>query len=465
MTLQHSFTDFISKESLFTKQNKLLIAVSGGVDSVVLCDLCHEAGYDFVIAHCNFQLRGEESNRDEDFVLQLGRHYGKEVLVKHFATKAYAIQNKVSTQVAARELRYSWFYDLLDSRPPSAAADHVPDSHPPRRTTLPTPDLLLTAHHADDNIETVLMNFFKGTGVSGMRGILPKQGKLIRPLLFATKAELLAYANTKGLKWVEDSSNAGDQYTRNYFRHQVIPLLQKVYPQVDQNLISNISRFRDIEVLYQQSIALHKKKLLETKGNEVHIPVLKLKGGKPLNSIVYEIIKDFSFSNGQVQDVLNLLESESGHFVASPTHRIIRNRNWLIIAPLATEEAANILIEEMVSKVRTANWQLQISRKNRSEISISSDSNTACVDATDIRFPLLLRKWKEGDYFYPLGMKKKKKVARFLIDQKISKTDKENIWVLEMNKKIVWVVGQRIDDRFKITDATKEVIVISVSNP
>jgi len=452
MTLQHSFTDFISKESLFTKQNKLLIAVSGGVDSVVLCNLCHEAGYDFVIAHCNFQLRGEESNRDEDFVLQLGRNYGKEVLVKHFATKAYAAQNKVSTQVAARELRYSWFYDLLDS-------------DPPRRTTLPTPDLLLTAHHADDNIETVLMNFFKGTGVSGMRGILPKQGKLIRPLLFATKADLLDYANTKGLKWVEDSSNAGDQYTRNYFRHQVIPLLQKVYPQVDQNLISNISRFRDIELLYQQSIALHKKKLLETKGNEVHIPVLKLMGVKPLNSIVYEIIKDFSFSNGQVQDVLNLLESESGHFVASLTHRIIRNRNWLIIAPLASEEAANILIEEMVSKVRTANWQLQISRKNRSEISISSDSNTACVDATDIKFPLLLRKWKEGDYFYPLGMKKKKKVARFLIDQKISKTDKENIWVLEMNKKIVWVVGQRIDDRFKITDATKEVIVISVSNP
>lgn len=450
MTLQNSFTEFISKEGLFTKQNKLLIAVSGGVDSVVLCDLCQEAGYDFVIAHCNFQLRGEESNRDEDFVLQLGRNYGKEVLVKHFATKAYATQNKVSTQVAARELRYSWFYDLLEP---------TPDSR------LQTPDLLITAHHADDNIETVLMNFFKGTGVSGMRGILPKQGKLIRPLLFATKAELLDYAKAKGLKWVEDSSNAGDQYTRNYFRHQLIPLLQKVYPQVDQNLISNISRFRDIEVLYQQSIALHKKKLLESKGNEVHIPVLKLKGVKPLNSIVYEIIKDFSFSNGQVQDVLNLLESESGHFVASPTHRIIRNRNWLIIAPLASEEAANILIEEMVSKVRTANWQLQISRKNRSEISISSDSNTACVDATDIKFPLLLRKWKEGDYFYPLGMKKKKKVARFLIDQKISKTDKENIWVLEMNKKIVWVVGQRIDDRFKITDATKEVIVITVSNP
>jgi len=459
MTLQHSFTDFISKEGLFTKQNKLLIAVSGGVDSVVLCNLCHEAGYDFVIAHCNFQLRGEESNRDEDFVLQLGRNYGKEVLVKHFATKAYATQNKVSTQVAARELRYSWFYDLLDSDPPRRTTLPTPDSR------LKTPDLLLTAHHADDNIETVLMNFFKGTGVSGMRGILPKQGKLIRPLLFATKADLLDYAKTKGLKWVEDSSNAGDQYTRNYFRHQVIPLLQKVYPQVDQNLISNISRFRDIEVLYQQSIALHKKKLLEQKGNEVHIPVLKLKGVKPLNSIVYEIIKDFSFSNGQVQDVLNLLESESGHFIASPTHRIIRNRNWLIIAPLASEEAANILIEEMVSKVRTANWQLQISRKNRDEISISADSNTACVDATDIKFPLLLRKWKEGDYFYPLGMKKKKKVARFLIDQKISKTDKENIWVLEMNKKIVWVVGQRIDDRFKITDATKEVIVISVSNP
>lgn len=457
MALQNSFTDFITKESLFTKQNKLLIAVSGGVDSVVLCHLCHESGFDFVMAHCNFQLRGEESNRDEDFVLQLGRNYGKEVLVKHFATKAYATQNKVSTQVAARELRYSWFYDLLEPTPDSRLS--TPDSR------LTPPDLLLTAHHADDNIETVLMNFFKGTGITGMRGILPKQGKLIRPLLFATKDSLLEYAKEKGLKWVEDSSNAGDQYTRNYFRHQLIPSLQKVYPQVNQNLVASINRFREVETLYQHAIALQKKKLLEQKGNEVHIPVLKLKKVAALPSVVYEIAKDFGFVTGQVDDIIHLLEAETGHFVASATHRIIRNRDWLIIAPMATEEAANILIEEMVSKVRTAQWQLQLSKKDRSAVSISTDSNVAYLDAATIQFPLLLRKWKEGDYFYPLGMKKKKKkVSRFLIDQKMSKTDKENIWVLEMNKKIVWVVTQRIDDRFKITDASKEALVITVSS-
>ena len=262
MDLLEKYKAFIKKEDLFQEKDKLLIAVSGGVDSVVLCELSKQSGYDFVMAHCNFQLRGTESDRDEQFVKELGEKYKVEVLVKKFDTQKYSEDNKLSFQVAARELRYNWFYELLES-----STFNIQHS---------TFNYLLTAHHADDNVETLLMNFFKGTGIAGLKGILSKQGKLIRPLLFAGKAELVNFAAENKLAFVEDSSNASDKYTRNYFRNQLIPGLQKVFPKVDDNLTGNLHRFREIELLYRQSISLYKKKLLEQKGNEFHIPVLKL---------------------------------------------------------------------------------------------------------------------------------------------------------------------------------------------
>src|ERR1700737_1326684 len=240
MDLLNAFRYFIDKENLFSHGDKLLLAVSGGVDSVVLCELCQQAGFDFVIAHCNFQLRKAESLRDEDFVRQLAGKYGKEVFVRRFETERYAAEKKISIQVAARELRYAWFHELIDSS---------------------TARYILTAHHLDDNIETLLMNFFKGTGISGLRGILPKQGKLLRPLLFAGKDELRQFAVDNNLSWMEDSSNQSDKYTRNYFRHRVIPLVQTLYPEAIHNLADNIQRFRDIEQLYCQSVELHTGKL------------------------------------------------------------------------------------------------------------------------------------------------------------------------------------------------------------
>ncbi|MEJ0106044.1 MAG: tRNA lysidine(34) synthetase TilS [Bacteroidota bacterium] len=455
MNLIQRFKEYIRQNNLFLSKERLLLAVSGGVDSVVLCELCKQSGYDFTIAHCNFQLRGEESERDEQFVKELADKYGKEVLVKRFDTETYTKEKKVSIQVAARELRYNWFGELLtpDSRPDSY---RVPTPGSP----LPTPDYLLTAHHLNDSLETLLMNFFKGTGIAGLHGILPKQGKIVRPLLFAKKEELLAFANENGLNWVEDISNESDKYSRNYFRHQVIPLIQKIYPEAENNLAGNLERFRDIEVLYRQAIDMHKKKLIEQKGNEFHIPVLKLKKSAPLHSIVYEIVKDFGFHSAQVDEIINLLDSESGKYIASSSHRVIKNRNWLIIAPVAAAEAETILIEEGIRKVEFDIWNLEFERLPTPDSRLITPDSIALLDSKEIKYPLILRKWKTGDYFYPLGMKKKKKLARFFIDQKLSKTDKEKIWVLEMNKKIIWIIGHRIDDRFKVTDKTKKVLKI-----
>ena len=441
-------------QNLFQPKDKLLLAVSGGVDSVVLCELCKQAGYDFVIAHCNFQLRGEESNRDENFVKELGKKYEVEVFVKKFETEKYATENKLSTQVAARELRYTWFGELLTKIKTDL---NSADSNAQR----PTTNFLLTAHHANDNIETLLMNFFKGTGIGGLHGILPKKEKIIRPLLFAKKEELSRFATENNLSFVEDSSNAMDKYTRNYFRNQLIPDLQKVFPQVEENLLNNIARFKEIELLYNQSVQLETKKLLEKKGNEIHIPVLKLLKIKALNTIIYEVIKDYSFTPNQTNEVVDLLKGETGKYILSATHRIIKNRNWLIIAPNKTVEAENIFIEENDKLVAFQHGEISFEMLSTTNYKPQTTNLAAQLNAAQIKFPLLLRKWKTGDYFYPLGMQKKKKLSRFFIDQKLSLTQKEKTWVIEMDKKIIWVVGLRIDDRFKITDSTKTILQIS----
>jgi tRNA(Ile)-lysidine synthase len=479
MNLLQRFQQYIIDHRLFSPKDTLLLAVSGGLDSVVLCELCKQAGYSFIIAHCNFKLRGEESERDAAFVQQLAEGYNVPFLIKEFDTQAYAEGNKLSIQEAARELRYNWFAELLkpeagsqkpevgsqksevesqksdDSNQGSENSGNPTINHKPQ-----TINCLVTAHHLDDNIETMLMHFFRGTGIHGLRGMLPKQGDVVRPLLFARKQELKQFAAENELRWVEDSSNALDKYSRNYFRNQIIPFVQNIYPEAENNLAANLRRFADMELLYEQAVDLHKKKLLEYKGQEVHIPVLKLQKSQPLHSIVYEIIKEFGFSPAQVDEVIRLLESESGRYVGSATHRIIKNRRWLIIAPALAEHAQTLTIDEDETRIVFENGALVFSSLSNKNIQLTNDPSTAFIDHASLQFPLILRKWKKGDYFYPLGLKKKKKIARFLIDQKLSLTDKEKVWVLESNKKICWVVGLRIDDRFKITEATKQILKI-----
>lgn len=465
MNLLQKFKEYNKQElKLETNQTKLVLAVSGGIDSVVLVDLCHKTGFDFVIAHCNFRLRGDESTRDEDFVRSLGDKYGKEVLIKHFDTKTYAEENKCSIQVAARELRYGWFEEVVESRKSKVESKTAElSTHNSRLSpfNFQFSTFLATAHHADDNIETLLLNFFRGTGISGMHGILPKQGNVIRPLLFAKRDEIIAYAKEQNIDWVEDSSNASDKYSRNFVRHQVVPLMKTIYPQVEANLLGNIERFKEIELIYNASIAQTKLKLVEVKGNEQHIPILKLKKQTPLKTIVFELIKDFGFAATQTDEVIKLLDADNGSFMASASHRLIINRNWLIIAPLQTEEATNIIIEEGTRKIVYTGGELSFEISETDGENLPTEATIATINADEIKYPLLLRPCKQGDYFYPLGMLKKKKLSKFFIDQKLSKTEKERVWVLESDKRIAWVVGYRIDNRFRIKESSEMKLVIN----
>ncbi len=454
MSLLQTFIQYIRQQNLFQRDQPLIIAVSGGVDSVVLAHLCHEAGFRMELAHCNFQLRGEESTRDQLFVTNLAERLHTRLHFRLFDTKEYITTNNVSVQVAARELRYAWFDELVQESAPGARA--------------------LTAHHLDDSVETSLMNFFKGTGIAGLRGIMPKNGHVVRPLLFASREEIMSYAEENQIEFVQDSSNAENKYTRNFFRNQLIPLVKTVFPEAEQNLFNNQVRFREIEMLYRQAIDVHTKKLLIRKGVEWQIPINKLLRVMPLTTIVYELVKGFGFMPSQVEGIIALADSISGKQVSSATHRIIRNRNWFIIAPIipAPESIPSMLVIEHPGEYTVGEYSFMI---GASGIDLFTNPLTesdprlqmpdphlpaiAFADSQEIIYPLILRPARTGDYFYPLGMKKKKKkLARFFIDLKLSKTEKEKQWVLESNRKIIWVAGLRLDERFRVTHSSSEVV-------
>ncbi len=446
MDLVERFVAHVNNNGLFDRGHTLLLAVSGGVDSVVLCELCRQAAFSFVIAHMNFGLRGAESDADEQWVRELAEQYKTEVRIRRVDTLAYADQHNVSVQVAARELRYNWFQELLRQGFGSR---------------------LLTAHHADDNLETVLMNFFRGTGINGLAGIPDRQEALIRPLLPFSKQEILEFARMRGLRWREDLSNQSDKYTRNYFRNVLIPLVEKVYPEAANNILRNIPRLKEAGQLYRQAVDAHLKKMVEPKGEEQHVPVLKLRRSEPLATIVFEWIRPYGFHAAQLPDVLGLLgEDAQGKYVQSVSHRLIRNRNWLILAPVGASKAGHILIEEGAPSVFWEDQVLTCKVLPAGEADLAAGGgSTACLDTAVLRYPLILRKWKPGDYFYPLGMTKKKKLSRFFIDQKLSVTQKEKTWVLESDKRICWVVGMRIDHRFRVREGSRMVLMLSLGHP
>ncbi len=442
--LELRFHDQVNQNKLWQKGDLLYLACSGGIDSVVLATLLHRMNQPFEMLHCNFNLRGEESKRDEDFVRAFAQSIGVTCHVQSFDTHEAIKTMGKGVQEVARNLRYEWFNEVMEVQ--KKFGKNI---------------FLLTAHHADDQVETIAMNFFRGTGITGMHGMQLKAGNLIRPLLFATRVEILDFAESNAIKWVDDSSNDTDNYSRNHFRHNIIPQVEKIFPAFAQNLIDNAKRFSEMEIIYKKQLEKIKFGLIEKQGQSLAIPVNKLISQSPIDTILFEVFRDFGFSAHQVPEIKKLFYAISGKSISSSSHRVLRNRNWLLIDSIEEKTHEIIVIDEGVESVSFDNCNVQIKKYDGNRLP-DDNANHAWIDMNAVKFPLILRPWKPGDYFYPLGMRKKKKVAKLLTDLKLSLAEKENQWVLESDKKIIWVVGRRIDDRVKITASTQKILSVAV---
>ena len=437
---------FNKKHLLFFNKNKLILAISGGIDSMVLLDLMAKIDIEIIVAHCNFQLRGEEANKDQKLVKTIAKKYNFEFHTINFDTEKYAKENKLSIEEAARDLRYDWFEKL--------------------RKKLKA-NLIVTAHHLGDNTETLLFNITKGTGIKGLRGMLPKRDKIIRPMLEISREEIEIYAKENNIEYREDSSNNSLKHTRNLIRKNIVPELKKINANFNKTQINHFERFREIELFYTDILEKIKKELLEEKKGNFYISILKLKKYKGYKTLLFEILKDYNFSNLQVSDILLQIENTNnnvGKTYFSKTFRIIKDRKHLILTNLQKEEQNIFDIPKNKTKIVLPNKEIiRIHIKPISKLTkMSSKSHFAYLDFDKLEFPLILRHWQDGDYFYPFGMyrngkAKKKKLKKYFNDIKISIAEKENTWILMSGNKIVWLVNHRIDDRFKVTEKTKNV--------
>jgi tRNA(Ile)-lysidine synthase len=432
------FQNHINPEFKILKNAKLLIAVSGGIDSVVLTQLCHKTDLRIALAHCNFNLRGAESDADEAFVLQLGKDLNLEVFVQRFDTETYAKENKRSIQMAARELRYDWFLELA------------------RQLEF---DYILTAHHADDNLETFLINFTRGTGLEGLTGIPEINAQFMRPLLPFSSKVIEAYAIENKLNWRDDSSNKSVKYLRNKLRHEVVPILKEINPSLLQSFQSTLEHLNDVADIVEESTNSFLNRCIETKdGGHVAFKVSEFKKVNNPKAYLFQVFKDFGFM--EWNDVVGLLDAETGKQVFSKTHRIIKNREHLLLAQLPTETYESILIPEDTMTIETPAGILFF---DEADAITGFNKNEIYVDKAKLSFPLKLRKRQEGDFFYPLGMKGKKKLSKYFKDEKLSLLDKENSWLLCSDDEIVWVIGRRADNRFKVTENTKNICKITLT--
>lgn len=448
-TLLKQVEGFIEKEKLFSRRDRLVVGVSGGLDSVVLVHVLQQLQYQVELAHMNYGLRGAESERDEDFVRQLAKQWGLSLQVKKIDPALFSGEGNL--QETARKLRYAWFEELVDTGKPLRQGQ--PASY------------ILTAHHANDQAETILMNLFRGSGLKGIKGMQPKRGLVCRPLLAVERTVLEGYATEQGLSWVEDSSNLTDKYSRNRIRQQVLPAITALYPDSIRRIYLNSRNFQSLAAYTEHQVQRSLAKLIEQKGAEQWLPILKWKQTVGADYLLFEWLHEAGFSVEQIEQAVTLMESQTGHTIQSGQYQLLKNRNWLILSK--KEPALNdwLVIETPSGDLEFPGGKLSWSAQSGEEFAIPTDASIAALDSSRLTFPLLLRKWKAGDYFYPLGMAKKKKIARFLTDEKVSRNQKENTWVLEADKKICWVVGSRPDDRFKVKPSTKQILRFQLHLP
>jgi tRNA(Ile)-lysidine synthase len=429
--------DHINSKLSYLKSSKLLIAISGGIDSVVLTHLCHKMGLNIALAHCNFNLRGKESDADEDFVLQLAEDLELEVFIESFETKSFAEDKNLSVQMAARELRYHWFSELSEQL---------------------NFDYILTAHHADDNLETFFINLSRGTGLDGLLGIPVLNKNIARPLLNFSRDDIENYAKEQKLEWREDSSNNSTKYLRNKLRHDVIPILKEMNPQFLQNLAKTQVHLNDSKCIIDDKISeVFDSVITQIDDFTFSLNIKEIKKLSHAKAYMYELLKDFGFS--EWEDVFNLLDAQSGKYIQTNSHRLIKDRDFLLLSEINSDSSESINSSETDKIVETPFGTLFI---DEVDAVLESQKTIIYVDKNLLKFPLTIRKWEQGDVFYPLGMAGKKKVSKYFKDKKFSLLDKENTWLLCSDEAIVWVINNRADNRFRVTDNTKTILKIEI---
>jgi len=429
------FQKHLSENLPFLREKKLLLAISGGIDSMVLANLLKQSDCAISLAHCNFKLRGNESEEDEKFIRDFALENNLNLFVTSFDTNSFARDNKVSIQVAARQLRYIWFHQLLEEN---------------------NLDYILTAHHLDDNLETFLINFSRGTGLEGLTGIPVQNDKIIRPLLNFSREEIQQFATENKIEWREDSSNSSDKYLRNKLRHDIVPILKSLNPSFLDSFQDTLNHLQQAKSLAEDASILVYKQVVTEKEGQKFFRLFDLKRLPNYEAYLFQWLKPFGFKAWQ--DIYDLTEAQSGKFILSENYRLLKDRDFLLLEPIRAEDFSTYEIE--------ADSEIEIPLKLKistvSESDLQTNSNIIYVDKEKLKFPLILRKWQEGDYFCPAGIDGKKKVSKYFKDEKLSLSDKENAWLLVSENQIVWIIGKRQDRRFYIEKTTNQVLKIEL---
>ncbi|PTQ92674.1 tRNA(Ile)-lysidine synthase [Mucilaginibacter yixingensis] len=434
------FNSFINQHQLFTKQDVVLATVSGGMDSVLMVRMLAAAGYRFAMAHCNFGLRGAEADADEQFCRQLANDLDASFHNIRFDTAVYAATNKISIQMAARQLRYEWFETLRSQHHYAAIA---------------------LAHHQNDTIETILLNLTRGTGIAGLHGILPKNGHLVRPLLFLQREEIEQIIRQENICYREDSSNASTKYARNKIRHEVIPKLKELNPSLEQTFDRNLQHFKELEQLLELELDRQRAHFIY-EGDDIYIPLHALRQMQPARLLLGQLLKPFGFNDSETDDLLSAIDKHPGRQFISSTHQMVLDREQVIISSLKTGVLTPVSIGPNQNQVIYGDYRLSILRDDTPLI-IKDNPSAASVDAALIVYPLTIRAWQQGDTFYPLGMKGKQKLSDFFIQQKVPVHKKQDIpLIINGNGDVIWIGGYRLNDRYKVSPKTEKVIIFEL---
>lgn len=428
---------YIEQNKLFDYDAKLVVGLSGGADSMALLDVLIRLGYNCLAAHCNFHLRGSESDQDAVFVTQWCAERNIKLVSIDFDTVGYANNHKISIEMAARDLRYGWFEDIRKEH----------DS-----------DYIAVAHHQNDSVETVLINLIRGTGISGLSGISNKNGKIVRPLLCVSRDEIEHYLQYRNIDYRTDSTNLQDIYLRNYVRLNLIPSLAQLNPSINDAIVRTAQNLSDVEKVYRNAIDKDINSVLSS--NRINIDSLR-KTIAP-RSVLFEILSPLGFSSSAIDDIYDSFDATSGKIFYSHSHRLIKDREYYEIDELQdiNNDNATLYIYRDDATIKIP-LDMDISLHSY-PVPISKSTKILYADADLLKFPLILRKWQSGDWFVPFGMKGRKKLSDFFTDQKFSLKDKEDVWILTSGDDVLWVVGHRSDNRYRVSDKTKEVLIIEL---